>query len=473
MKKSRSFYANNVDAYIPEMWAEAGLMQLQENMVTARLVHRDYQRMFARKGDIINVQRPREFTAYRKARASNITIQDAVGDNVQVKLDQHIHTSFLIHDVDSSKSFKELHDEFLVPAMRALARRFDRLVTGASWRFRANMGGNLASAISRANLLQAREKLVVNKAPETPRYLVIPPAQETTLLGLAEFSEFDKVGDTATLRKASLGERFGLTIYTAQNQPQVLSGTIPVTATGAVNNASGYAAGSTAITVDGFTGNKTPVGSYVVIAGDDRPRRVIATTLTTSNTTAFTLDAGIRTAIVDNAVVTAYGATALVNLAAGYAAGYEERILFDTAGTGKAPQIGQLLSFGVVIGSAEYTVIDVTDAGDGTGSIELDRPLDAAIADNVVINLGPVGAYGFAFHPNCLALCVRPLALPVGGGANSAIADDERIGAGIRVTFAYDYNKQATVCTIDVLAGITTLDTALGALLLSNDVANS
>ena len=36
-----SCYANDNDAYIPERWAQEGLLLLEENSVAATLVHRD------------------------------------------------------------------------------------------------------------------------------------------------------------------------------------------------------------------------------------------------------------------------------------------------------------------------------------------------------------------------------------------------------------------------------------------------
>jgi hypothetical protein len=47
-----SVYDNNIDALIPELWAQESLAILEENMVAANLVHRDFQPVFAKFGDI-------------------------------------------------------------------------------------------------------------------------------------------------------------------------------------------------------------------------------------------------------------------------------------------------------------------------------------------------------------------------------------------------------------------------------------
>lgn len=454
--------ANDVDAYIPEQWAQAGLIQLSEAMVAANLVHRDFEMAFASHGDVVNTRRPREFKAYRKARGSNITIQDAISDNVAVPLDQHIHTSFQIHDVDASKSFQELESIYLVPAMRALARQIDITVASQAYAFRANAGGTIGAGGTVANLLAARRAMVDAKVPEDSRRLLLTPATAQSLLALDTFNRFDASGSTAGLLEASLGRKFGFDLFEAQNTPSI-SSTLQTSVTGAINNGAGYAAGTTVLTVDGFTGVAITVNSYVTVATAMRIYRVTAKAETSGNTTQITISPGLAAAVADNAVVTKVKAP-LVNLVAGYAAGYGELIAYDGLTSGDAPQVGQLVSFGSSATSQEYTITQVNDAGGGAGTIQLDKPLAAAIANDDVINLGPYGDFNFAFHPHCLTLAIRPLAVP-NAMVRSAVAGDPRLGATVRVTFSYDHNAQAVVCTCDFLAGIKVLNTSLGAVM--------
>jgi hypothetical protein len=471
MNPIRRARENNVDAWIPELWAQAGLLQLRENMVVQRLVNTDFSSTLAQFGDIVNTRRPQEFKAKRKHRSTNVAIQDAIGDNVAIPLNQHIYNSFLIHDVDSAKSFQELHDEFLVPSMRALAREVD-LILMAQWiRFRRNGAGDLATAASKAGVIAVDERFNVNKAPPQGRNLIINPATNSTLLNLPEFSEVDKTGDTAGLRDASLGRKFNQQIWMAQNTPTVSAAYQPAAAVGAINNGAGYPVGSTVLTVDGFTGDDAPIGSYVTIAGDDRPLQVTARTLTSAAVTSITVEA-LQSAVLDDAVITAYTPTALVNQAVaptGYAVDHGEAIVYDAAGAGKAPQIGQLISFGNVSGQAEYGIIDVTDNGDGTGEIWLDRPLEAAVANNAPLNLGPSGSFNLGLLRDAMTFVMRPLGAPRGGGANAATASDPDLQSTVRVVFAYDHLQQATVVTADFLCGVQLLDVNLGAVFYTND----
>jgi hypothetical protein len=451
-------YANDVDALVPEMWAQESLMVLEENMQISGMVHRDFQTMVAAHGDVINTRKPADFTAKRKGVNDSVTIQDATVTNVQVPLDQLVHVSFLLRDGEESKSFKDLVAEFLRPALIAQARFLDQVVLGQVHRFlmaKAAGGlGLLTSTTAKQYILDTRQILNENKCPVEGRNLFLTPNSESAFLALDLFVSTEQVGDSAALREASLGRKLGFNMFMSQNTPSIAAGN--TTLAGAVNLTAGYAKGhAAAIVVDGFTGAVT-VGEWLTIAGDMTPYQITATAATLGNTTSITLDQPLRRAIADNAVITSYVGGA-VNLAAGYAAGWAKEIVVDAFTV--APRVGQMVTFGTT--ATVYTIIQVT----GLTSILLDRPLSATIADNAAVNLGPMGEYNFAFHKNALALVCRPLAAPRAGvGAASAVINYN--GLSVRCTITYDGEKQGHLITIDMLCGVALLDQLLGCILL-------
>lgn len=95
MKSFLLVYANDVDAFIPELWAQESLAILEENIVAAALVHRDFQDEIKDFGDVVHTRRPGEFTAKRKTNDDSVTKQNVTATKVQVPLDQHIHVSFV------------------------------------------------------------------------------------------------------------------------------------------------------------------------------------------------------------------------------------------------------------------------------------------------------------------------------------------------------------------------------------------
>ena len=449
-------YANDIDALIPEHWAQEGLAILRENMVAANLVHRDFQDEFARFGDTVHTRRPGEFVAKRKTNADSVTVQNATATDVPVVLNQHIHVSFMLKDGEETLAFQDLVATYLNPAMLANARLVDQIVLGQYPQFLANWAGGLdimTSSNVKEYILATREKMNINKAYTEGRNLIWTPSSETVALSLAEFTNAQNVGDDGTaMAEAFLGRKFGFQNWMCQNMADVAIGS--TTQNGAINNGAGYAAGTTALTVDSFTG-AVPDNAWVTIAGDDTPHQVAAATETLGNTTSLTLAApGLRRAVADNAVIKVYTPGA-VNLVAGYAAGYTKEIVVD--GFTVAPKVGQFVTFGAQ--THKYTVMQAT-----TTSLLLDRALEAALTDDLAVNIGPAGSYNFAFHRDAITLVTRPLQPPrPGTGALSAVVSDE--GVGMRATITYNGSEQGHLVTLDFLLGVKVLDTNLGAVM--------
>lgn len=453
------YVSNSVSAYIPQEWAQESLAILEENMVAANLVHRDFEDVIANFGDTVNTRRPGTFTALRKTDDDDVTDQAATATNVQVVLDQLFHVTFVIKDGQQSKSFKNLVEEFLAPAMLAHAQAIDRVVLGQYPRIIAagNVAGHLGTAITAKSMVDTQLIMNKNKAFESGRNLILNPQSHADALGVDLFVQAQQSWDQGTaVKEAWIGRKFGMNTYMCQNMGYYSTGNTLVT--GAVNLAAGYAAGTTTMIVDGLSaaiGNN----SWFTVAGDDTPQNVVST-VGGATPTSITFLPGLKHAVVDNAVVSLI-ATGLVNQAVsptGYAVGWNKAIIYD--GYSGIPQVGQFLTFGTTQGTSTYTII----AADAT-TITLDRSLDAAIADNAVINFGPLGNYNLAFHRDAIALVTRPLAVPRDDiGARSAVVNYN--GLSIRVVMTYDGKAQGTRVTLDLLAGIQVLNTALACVMV-------
>ena len=455
----RGYFANSIDAFIPQLWSRESLAILQENMIASSLVNRDFEDMVAQFGETVNTRRPGELSTYRKTTTDDVTVQDVSATNVAVVLNQHPHTSFLIRDGEESKSFMDLTNIYLRPAMLSMARFLDQVVLGQFPQFINNSKGHLGAMTSsnaRDYILDVRQKMNTNKAYVDGRNLIVGPSAETEMLKVDLFTSAEKVGDNGTaLRNASLGRKLGFDIFMAQNMSTILDNGM-TKKTGAINLTAGYVAGDTSLVVDGFTGTLT-AGSYCTIAGDDTPLRIASSSATLGNATGIVLASpGLRVAVADNAVIKVYTPGA-VNYGAGYDAGYAKAITVD--GFTVAPQTGHMIAFGTA--SDVYTIIGTPT----TTSIMLDRPLAADIADDAVVAVTPPGTYSLAFHRNAMTLAVRPLALPkASAGALAGISSFN--GLSMRTVITYDGTKQGHLVTMDMLCGIKVLDTNLGAVLL-------
>jgi hypothetical protein len=459
-------FANDNDAYIPEMWAQEGLAILEENMVIANMVHRDFEDEVRNFGDVVNTRRPGTFRISRKKDGTTLTQQDASATNVQVPLDQWFYTSFVIKDGEASKSFQDLVDIYLRPGMQSIARAVDRAVLGRVHNFLrapANRVGrlqNLTSVNSKDYLLEAREVLNVNKAPVDGRSLVLAPASETALLKNDMFIKANERGDGGTaLENAELGRILGFATYMDQNVNSLGAATmVGQVAEGTITNAlAAGAGGSQDCTLTGYVAK---IGEFATVAGNDQPTHLTAVTTGGGNTTAVTMNEVNKYATLGAAVLTVYKSC---DVKGDYAAGYSEAIIVD--GWTVAPQVGQLVAFGTSTARRNYTVIESWLSAGGEQSIILDRPLEVALANNDFCFPGPAGVLNLAFHRDCLALVTRPLAVP-----NGAMGVLSHVGAynniAMRVSMQYDIQEGGTVVNLDILAGVAVLDVNLAVVLL-------
>lgn len=449
-------FANDNDAFIPEVWAAESLMILFNNVVAAQLVHTDFSAEIAQSGDVVNTRRPAKFVSKRKTDSDSVTTQDATSENVPVKLDQHHHVSFVIKDGEESKGMVSLVNTYLRPAVEAIAQAIDEVVVGQKYEFLANAVGRLDQTITKSTVIAAATKLDSLSAPQNSRNLIVSANAYGDLQNISEFMNADKIGDDGSaMREGSLGRKFGFQTHMSQNNKPVTTGT---TVTGAVNSSGGHAAGTTSITVDGFSAAIT-AGSWITVDGDGVPQLVTGTT-GGATPTVIAVTPGLKRAVANDAVVTVYTPGAL-NYSPSYAIGYAKELAVD--GITVAPTAGRMISSGTAASALQqYSALSTPT----TTAILLNRPLDASIANDAVVGLGPKGDYGFAFHRNAIALVSRPLAQPMEGtGARAAVIEDR--GIGIRVVVTYDGEAQGHRVTVDLLCGVKTLDTNLGVPVLS------
>ena len=346
-------FDNDNQAFIPELWASEGLAILQENMVIANLVHRDFENEIRQFGDVVNTRRPGTFGIRRKQDGSTLQNQDATATNVKVPLDQWFYTSFTIKDGEASKSFQDLVDIYLRPGMMTIARSVDRSVLGHVWGFlggpssRVGRLSNLTAQNSKDYVLEARETLNVNKAPLEGRNLVLAPVSETALLKNELFIAAQMRGDFGTaLESATLGRILGFDTYMDQNVNSVSILNCDADTTGTVTGAlAAGVGGSQAVTLADYAVN---AGEFAVVAGNDQPTYITAATTTgtvgvkgSGTTTAITLNEANKFATLASAALTVYTACASY---ASYAAGWVEGIVLT--GYTNPPQIGQLVAFG-------------------------------------------------------------------------------------------------------------------------------
>jgi len=447
--------ANNFDAYNPEHWANATVAQLYENMVFLGLVHRDFEPLFNKFGDVVNTRQPAKLTSVRKAKASDIAMQDVSATNIAVPLDQHIYTSMNIGDIDQNYSFKDLMAEFIEPAGMALAKTANQVVAGSmiSNLLAADRVTGLASQTVYENIVDTRTYLDTSLAYEEGRNLVATPGVQNSMLKDSNLYRADAAGSDVVVKKGLLGNLANFNLYKDQILTNLSPAAAGVSGTGDLTIAAATA-GATSLVTTATTLN----GSYAIAAGqflavNGVPYRITA--VSGSGPYTITIHRGLATAA-SAGVIKAYGVS---TAAASYAAGYGEALTISVGSGGfSVATVGQI----VRIGTAFYQVISVPTAT----TIYLDRPLDAAVSSSDPIAPVARGNYSVAFHRNAMTAAIRPLA-PVqdGIGARSAVSNFRNLS--VRATIGYNMTKQHKQVTLDFLMGTKMLDTNLAAVMVS------
>ena len=456
-------YANDNDAFIPEVWANESLMILDDSLVAASMVHRDFSMDVANFGDVVNTRRPSKMRTTRKIDGEDITTQDATVTNVQVALDQRAAVSFLIHDGEWSKSFKDLAAIHLAPAIQAVARGVDRCVLGHVHKFyrdptrRAGKLGGLSSSTAQDYILEAFKYMNIDNVPDENRNLLLAPTSEVNFLKTGLFVAAEQRGDGGrALESARLGQLYGFNTFRAKNIPVGTTSGVDTVAGTITNALAAGGSGAQACTINSY---EVQPGEFAVVAGNQQPTFVTAATAST-NTTSITLNEANKYATDASAVVTVYKN---IDVNGAYAVGWHKEVVLD--GWTNAPQVGQLIAFGTSTNRRTYTIIESYLSGSGEQSVLLDRPLEVALTNNQLAFPGPVGDFNWVMNRNALALVTRPLANPPqGSGVMSVVRSYNDMV--LRLQLAYDPLKQATRFNVDLLYGIALLDEQLGLILL-------
>lgn len=480
MKVWYTVYDNDVDAFVPEVWAQEALIALEANCVAANLVYRNFENLVADFGDIVNTRIPASFFAQRKGPNDDVTVQNVNVVNVPVPLNQHLHTSFMIRDSENSKSMKDLINEHLIPAVHSLSQTLDSIICMQGYvacLAADGVVGQYGTAVTIPTLTQVRSVMNKRKVPLQGRNLLICPDTEAELLEIATFHEADKLGDDGTaLREGSLGRKFGFNIYMDQNVPDFDHSGLTVAGTVLVDSSNGLEIGETEIPVSGGTdlGVSDPaelIGCWCYIEGDMTPQWIVGTT----NNPKIIISPGLRHAVDNGAEITIFEYSSIAETD-GYTAGHYKDI--DINALESNLYNGQLVTIGQpVTADLSYSPFNPcringvlqTEAGSfqaSATSLVTDRPLGYAASNGDIVALGPCGQFNLAFHSNAIALVTRPLALPR-AELNVASSVVNYNNLSIRVTMTYDGKAQGTLVTVDLLAGVLPLNSDLMVVMLA------
>jgi hypothetical protein len=397
--------ANTLGNYNVQYYAREALAWLRAKKGIARLINRTIEgerKGSWEQGEVVNIRRPKTFTAAEHVAGTGTTAQDVKGQNVQITLDQHYETKYKLTDREIAYGGPKLVQEFIGPAVDSVIEKIESTVFGLGAKIGPSVDISAATA-AEDMIVPGRKKLVENRTPTNDLHFAIDPGLEATFLADPIFHQAQVVGqgNQSALMDGSLGRRFGINIFASQLAKRVIAqqtATLAAAAgtgdeVGAINNASGYDVNtSSGIVIDALTNSETLAVNVdtFTIAGD--PTTYVVTAVSgavTSNAVTISCYPPLQAFAADNAVVT-----------------FNNRFA-------------------------------IQDAAAGT-------------TENLM------------FHRNALALVMAPLGMEGNGaGAEIYTATDEESGLSIRVRKFYDGDTASVSMAVDALWGVQVLNSQM------------
>lgn len=244
--------------------AERSLPFLEANLAFAGVVNRDFDGSYAKKGDTVQVRKPVLFEANEFVEANGVTFGEVNEESVNVQLDKVLTVDKKVGSKEMTMNINDFEVAYIMPAMKGLAQNIDASLAALYKDVPYSYGTAGTTPTALADITGTRKILNENKAPLSPRYLVIDPDAEDKFLQLNSFTEKDKSGEGAVMREGYLGRKYGFDIAMDQNIASHTKGTLA--GTPLTNNAT---AGSSIVPVDGATSNTTLLhGDLIQIAGN-------------------------------------------------------------------------------------------------------------------------------------------------------------------------------------------------------------
>lgn len=244
--------------------AERSLPFLEANLAFAGAVNRDFDDAYKRKGDTVQVRKPELFDATEFDESAGVTFGEVDEDEVDVKLDKILTVDKKVGSKEMTMNINDFEIQYIMPAMKGLAQKIDTNLAALYKDVPYTVGAAGTTPDALSDITGCKRTLEENKAPRSPRYLVINEDAEDKFLQLDSFAEIDKSGDPAIMREGFLGRKYGFEIAMDQNVASHTKGTLagsPLT-----NSAS---AGSSSVPVNGATAGTTLLqGDLIQIAGN-------------------------------------------------------------------------------------------------------------------------------------------------------------------------------------------------------------
>lgn len=207
----------------PQIVANEALMALENNLVMAGLVHRDYSKEFVKVGDTVTIRKPAKFVA--KNFTGEISVQDATEGSVPVKLDRFRDVSVNVTSKELSLDIRSFSEQIVTPAMQAIAQAIDSDILAVGIEKAGKTVTGTAKPTNLEDLANLGKAFDLNSVPIPNRRLVMNPTHKYRYAVTDNLSKVSFAGDSKSLREAEIGRIYTMDSYMSQNAPDTFAET--------------------------------------------------------------------------------------------------------------------------------------------------------------------------------------------------------------------------------------------------------
>lgn len=208
----------NIAHAILKLLAARSLPILRPNFMMAGLVTRDFGVENAAQGDTITIKTPAVMQANVISETGSVQTQNPSPGNTEIVLDTHAEASFMIPDVTKAIAYPQLLNDYLEPAIVAIATKIETDLLSLYSRFTRNVSlGASNTPLTEATIDAAETALFDAYLPESERkILIVSSGAYSDLRKLSRFTENQTNGNGAAIASAQLGKLKNFDVYRSQ-----------------------------------------------------------------------------------------------------------------------------------------------------------------------------------------------------------------------------------------------------------------
>lgn len=196
----------------PTIITKETLVMLENNLVAASKVNRQFENQFVKIGSSLTIRKPNQFTV---SSGPALAVQNVVEPSTSITINQQKHVDFSFSSVELTLTIEEFSQRYLKPAASQLANQLDYDVIG-NWSQIYNVVGTPGTVPANFAALGAvGQRMDEGAVPQDGRVLILNPAAYWSMANGLTTLYVNKVAEPAL--KGFLANIANFEIYMDQN----------------------------------------------------------------------------------------------------------------------------------------------------------------------------------------------------------------------------------------------------------------